>query len=185
MGIVAPSIAPLRRAGFRPGRGTRSSDRAFGGALLDRIMARRASERAPAAAKAPGGARAPQRRDAPLDCLAGAALGAHFHSWRGASGRRYTCSVFPVRAGAEMGGLPEFDEAIAIAVSRDGEGRRRRIAVLDLCWRDGQFAGDVHAVGEALGAGASEWHIHLLTGDAGARQTAIADRRPRAGRGKV
>ncbi len=175
MGIIAAGIAPLRRGGFRPPRGVRSSDRAFGGALLDRIMAHRAADRPAAEARAPGGAHAPQRRDAPLDCLAGAALGSRFHSWRGASGRRYICSLFPVRAGAELGGLPEFDEAIALAVSRDGEGRRRRIAVLDLSWRDGRFAGDLRAAGDAVSAGASEWHIHLLAGDACARQAAIAD----------
>jgi hypothetical protein len=172
MGIIAAGIAPLRRGGFRPSRGVRSSDRTFGGALLDRIVAHRAADHPLVASRA---VQTSHSRDAPLDCLAGAALGARFHSWRGASGRRYICSVFPVCAGAELGGLPEFDEAVALAVSRDGEGRRRRIAVLDLCWRDGRFAGDLRAAGDAVSAGASEWHIHLLAGDACARRAAIAD----------
>jgi len=170
MGIVAPLIAPLRRAGFRPARSAPPRGRAFVGAAPDLIMAHRAADRAAAEHNAA------QDRDAPLGCLAGAALGARFHSWRGASGRRYVCPVFPVRADAELGGLPEFDEAIALAVSRDDKGRRRRIAFIDCCWRDGRFAGDACAVGEALSAGASEWHIHLLAnGGGGARQAAIAD----------
>lgn len=114
-------------------------------------------------------------RDAPLGCLAGAPLAARFHSWRGASGRRYVCSIFPVRADAELGGLPDFDDAIALAVSSDGRGRRRRLAVIDLVRSEGRFAGDRRAAREALGAGASEWHVHLLAGDGDARRMAIKD----------
>jgi hypothetical protein len=172
MGVIVPIIAPLRRARFRPFRGARPVDRAFGGGLLDGVHIDHAADRAQAGQTS---ARRPQSRDAPLYCLAGAALDSHFHSWRGASGRRYICSVFPVCDGAELGGLPEFDGAIALAVSRDGGGLRQRIAVLDLCWRDGRFAGDWQAAGDALSAGACEWHIHLLAGDGDARRAAIAD----------
>ncbi|MGO9673093.1 MAG: hypothetical protein ACLPSF_02810 [Methylocella sp.] len=165
-------IVPLRRAGFRSIRGMRSFERAGDRTLLDGILTDPAAY---CAAPEPTGARRPQSRDAPLDCLAGAAFARHFHSWRGASGKRYICSVFPIRDDAELGGLPEFDQAIALAVSCDGQGRRQKIAVLDLSWRDGRFAGDLRSAGEAISAGASEWHIHLLAGEGDARRAAIAD----------
>ena len=166
-------VALLRHDFVRPRRGRRSPKRAKAEAAMADLF----DDAAPAPAQvprrpAPEGARS---REAPLGCLAGAPLAARFHSWRGASGRRYICSVFPVRDDAELGGLPDFEGAIALAVSRDGQGRRRRLAVLDLCWRDGQFAGDLRAAGDALGAGASEWHIHLLAEDGDARSAAIAD----------
>ncbi|MGA2636221.1 hypothetical protein [Methylocella sp.] len=164
-------IALLRQDFVRPRRSRGAPKRAKAEAAVADLFDD-AVEASPPPRAAPAGAR---DREAPLGCLAGAALAPRFHSWRGASGRRYICSVFPVREDAELGGLPEFDDAIALAVSRDGRGRRRRVAVLDLSWRDGRFAGDIQAAGEALGAGACEWHIHLLAEDGEARRAAIAD----------
>jgi hypothetical protein len=169
-------VALLRQDFVRPRRAKRPAKRAKAEAAMADLFDEAATAPAPAAQlprrPTPEAARS---REAPLGCLAGAPLAARFHSWRGASGRRYICSVFPVRDDAELGGLPDFEGAIALAVSRDSRGRRRRLAVLDLCWRDGRFAGDRQAAGEALSAGACEWHIHLLAEDGDARSAAIAD----------
>jgi hypothetical protein len=137
---------------------------------------RRLRERSEARATPPqsGGRHAPGC-DAPLDCLAGGPLASRFHSWRGASGKRFVCSVFAVRDGAELGGLPEFESAIALAVARDARGQRQKIAVLDLSWRDGRFTGDLERAGDALRSGACEWHVHLLAAESAARCAAIAD----------
>jgi len=113
--------------------------------------------------------------NAPLDCLAGGALASRFHAWRGLSGRRYICSVFPARRNAWLGGLPEFDDAVTIAVKRDAHGELRRIMVFEPCWSDGRFRGDPDCVNEALSAGGCEWHVHLLAKSPEARRTAIAD----------
>jgi hypothetical protein len=112
---------------------------------------------------------------APLDCLAGRALASRFHAWRGSSGSRYVCSVFPVRGDAELGGLPEFDAAVALAVSIGRDGERSRVAVFELCWRNGRFVGDVNCVKGALAAGVCEWHIHLLAETGRARRAMIND----------
>jgi hypothetical protein len=121
---------------------------------------------------------APRRRsgaNAPLVCLAGGALASRFHAWRGESGRRYVCSVFPARSEAVLGGMPEFDAAVAIAVRIDAAGRRSRLAVFELSWRNGRFQGDVERLEKTLAAGICEWHIHLLAESQQARRLAIAD----------
>ena len=67
-----------------------------------------------------------------LASLAGGDLEERFHAWRGRSGRRYICSVFPVDHRAADAGLPEFAEAIVIAV-RAGHRRRaprRRLSAM-------------------------------------------------------
>jgi hypothetical protein len=122
--------------------------------------------------------RPPRVADQPLDCLAGGALAARFHAWRGLSGRRYVCSVFPARRGASLGGLPEFDDAVVIAVDAKRSSERRRIAVFELRWRRGRFCGDLDRVKAALEAGVREWHVHLLAESAQARRAAIADLTP-------
>ena len=164
-------IVPLRGAGFRPVSGG-PTDRAFASALSDGIVGDFAAGRRQASAIS---ARPRSRREGPLGCLVGAAFASHFHSWRGTSGKRYVCSVFPVLEGKELGGLPEFDGAIALAVACDVRGRRRKIAVLDFSWGDGRFTGDLNGAGDALRAGAREWHVHLLAGDSEARRIAIND----------
>lgn len=112
---------------------------------------------------------------APLDCLAGGALASRFHAWRGGSGRRYICSVFPVHSHAWLGGLPEFDAAVALAVTVDSAGQRSRVAVFEPCWRNGRFEEAAEWVTEALAAGVCEWHIHLLAETKPARQAMIDD----------
>ncbi len=113
--------------------------------------------------------------NAPLECLEGDALAAHFHAWRGNAGKRYVCSVFPATTSGELGGLPEFDAAVVLAVGFTAHGRRTRINVFELSWREGRFTGDLKYVSAALQAGVNEWHIHLLAESAGARQTMIDD----------
>jgi hypothetical protein len=113
--------------------------------------------------------------NAPLDCLAGGALAARFHAWKGRSGERYICSVFPVHPDDENDGPPEFDEAIVIGVARDASGRRRMLGVFE------SGGGKDHAIVAAFGLFASltalalEWHIHLLAQDPSDRQKVIAD----------
>ncbi|MGH6796999.1 MAG: hypothetical protein ACREDI_01265, partial [Roseiarcus sp.] len=154
MGIVLPLCA----AKFRPTSQKRPVDRATPD--LNALIA--------------GGYRR-LAANAPLRCLSGGALSRHFHKWRGASGQHYVCSVFPVQAGAEFGGLPDFDGAVAIAVARDAKGQRRPLAVFDPCWREARFCGDLESVGSALRSGASEWHVHLLADGEQARKAVIRD----------
>lgn len=116
--------------------------------------------------------------NAPLDCLAGGALASRFHAWRGLSGRRYVCSVFPARRNLSWGGMPEFDDAVVLAVAADAWGARRRIAVFEFHSRRGRFCGDPDRVGAALEAGASEWHVHLLAERPWTRRAVIADLTP-------
>src|SRR5579863_945896 len=109
-----------------------------------------------------------------LASLAGGELSERFHSWRGRSGRRYICSVFPVDPRDGEGGLPDFAEAIVIAVKTDAAGHRR---VVGFCQSE-HGAGPVarHAfVAAAVGAGAQQWHVHLLTADPEKRRAAIED----------
>lgn len=112
--------------------------------------------------------------NAPLASLAGGDLATRFHAWRGTSGRRYICSVFPIDAGDPEAGLPDLGEAIVMAVSRDGEGRRQRIALFI-----SEPASDAttrrNFIAEALAGGAAEWHVHLLAKDAAQRQAAAND----------
>jgi len=111
--------------------------------------------------------------NAPLASLAGGSLASRFHAWRGASGRRYICSIFPADLDAADAGLPDFADAIAMAVACDG-GQRRCLALILSEWASGPAAR--HAfVAESLEKGAIEWHIHLLAADAGAREAAVRD----------
>ncbi|VTZ48568.1 hypothetical protein MPC4_100011 [Methylocella tundrae] len=154
MGIVVPQ----RSIRFRSIREKRAVDRQAPGSPAPRELRRRLLG-----------------PNAPLRCLAGDSLAAHFHKWRGASGQCYIFSVFPVLANEVLGGLPEFDGAVAVAVARDAGGKRRRVAVLDLRWLEGQFCGDAEAVGAALRSGVSEWHVHLLAKDEKSRHAVIVD----------
>jgi hypothetical protein len=51
----------------------------------------------------------------PLAAPENSALSSRFHFWRGASGRRYVCSVFPPER------LPAYERAIALFVGKNGE----------------------------------------------------------------
>jgi hypothetical protein len=112
--------------------------------------------------------------NAALASLVGGELSERFHAWRGRSGRRYICSVFPVDRRDSEAGLPDFAEAIVIAVKTDAFGQRR---VVGFCQCE-HGAGPVarHAfVSAAIAAGAQQWHIHLLTADPQKRRAAIED----------
>ncbi|WP_297296951.1 hypothetical protein [uncultured Methylovirgula sp.] len=132
-------------------------------------------------AKNAGLAAAPRAKpeDAPssntaLASLVGGDLAERFHAWLGRSGRRYICSVFPVDRRDSEGGLPDFAEAIVIAVKADAAGQRR---VVGFCQCE-HGAGPVarHAfVSAAIAAGAQQWHVHLLTADPQKRRAAIED----------
>jgi hypothetical protein len=107
----------------------------------------------------------------PLASLAGGDLEGRFHAWRGRSGRRYIFSVFPVDLQAADAGLPDFAEAIVIAVAEFG-GTRRVIACLQC---EPAASARQAFVAAALAAGARQWHVHLLAVDPRQRGAAIAD----------
>jgi hypothetical protein len=112
--------------------------------------------------------------NAPLKSLAGGALATRFHAWRGASARRYICTVFPIDALAFDAGLLDFADSVVIAVAV-GSGGIRRLVSLCQC----EVGADPEARGpfiaEALAAGAVEWHVHLLAMDAIERRAVIGD----------
>lgn len=92
-----------------------------------------------------------------------------FTAWRGRSGRRYVASVFAVHDDAALG----FIDGVVLAVTPD----RRIIAARDsgpfgvesalTRWRDA-----------AMGAGATEIHVHLLADGALERRRALTDLMP-------
>ena len=81
---------------------------------------------------------APVAADAALACLAGKALAARFSAWRGASGRRYICTIYPFDRAAPQNGLPPYTDMVVLAVRHDpadgrevaGVARRRRQRLL-------------------------------------------------------
>ena len=112
--------------------------------------------------------------NAPLQSLAGESLAAHFHAWRGASGRRYICSVFPADVDASDAGLPDFVDAIAMAVAREPGGGRRCLSLLH---NDATSDPAIRRafVTEGLAKGAIEWHIHLLATEPWQRHAVATD----------
>jgi hypothetical protein len=112
--------------------------------------------------------------NAPLGSLAGGNLASRFHAWWGASGRRYVCSVFHVESSEVDFGLPDFAEAIVLAVASDADGHRRLLSL-------GHFEAATEAaarqqfVAAAIAAGATEWHIHLMTVDDEERRAVARD----------
>jgi hypothetical protein len=105
----------------------------------------------------------------PLTCLTDNVLAKRFHAWSGTSGRRYICSVFPFNAEEPAAGLPDFADAIVIAVGNDA-GLRRPLAFFE-------FSGEQHRefFDKALASSVQEWHIHLLATDPAHRQAVKAD----------
>jgi len=112
--------------------------------------------------------------NAPLESLAGGALAARFHAWRGASGRRYVFSVFPANCDEPDAGLPDFADSIAIAAAIDRSGGRRLVA---LCRCESGSNLEIRAafIGKALAAGAVEWHVHLLATEPELRRAVLSD----------
>jgi hypothetical protein len=118
--------------------------------------------------------RADRRSNATLESVAGGALAARFHAWHGSSGQRYVCSVFPVDAADADAGLPDFTEAVVIAAACEGDGTRRLVALRQCETGANPYARESFII-EALAAGASEWHVHLLASDVTQRRAAMAD----------
>jgi hypothetical protein len=111
--------------------------------------------------------------NAALKCLAGSPLATRFHAWRGASGRRYVCSVFPLDPAAPDAGLPQF-AGVVIAVARAADGWRRLVS-MSRCEPDADPGARDSFVVEARAAGACEWHVHLLASEASQQRLALAD----------
>ena len=106
---------------------------------------------------------------APLACLAGGALTRRFHAWRGASGTRYVFSVFPLSVD-----IPEFEDAVMLAVAM-AAGGRRRIVHVDETGPLPQVAVNGAAMTRAHRSGACEVHFHLLARTASARRVIVGD----------
>lgn len=98
--------------------------------------------------------RAVTPRGQELDSLAGSeALRGRFFSWRGATGRRYVCSVFQR---GEEGFVSDIESGALIGVTRDG-GVLRPVCVLAAGERRSR-----DALGRlARELGVAEWHVHF------------------------
>jgi hypothetical protein len=100
-----------------------------------------------------------------LESLAGAGgLRAHFFSWRGATGRRYVCSVF--QRGEEQF-LCEIESGVIIGVARDGASLR------PVCVFPAGTEARRRALREtAHELGVAEWHVHFCAEPEAARDLA-------------
>jgi hypothetical protein len=77
-----------------------------------------------------------------------------FYAWRGRSGRRYVCSVFPFD---EDRFVAEVTSGVLIGVARDAAGAARPV-----CVAPARLAGGLMVLRErAREAGVSEWHVHF------------------------
>jgi len=123
-------------------------------------------------ASASGGGRSGS--NAPLESLVGGVLAGRFHAWRGASGHRYICSVFPVNGMEPDGGLPDYAEAIVIAVA-PGAAHARRMVSLCHCEPSADATAREFFIAQAVATGAVEWHVHFLAMDMEQRCAVIAD----------
>jgi hypothetical protein len=117
---------------------------------------------------------ADRRRNAALESLVGGALATRFHAWRGSSGQRYICSVFPVKDAEPDAGLPDFTESVVIAAACESDGTRRLVALRQCESGANPYARESFII-EALAAGACEWHVHLLASEVAQRRAAMAD----------
>jgi hypothetical protein len=108
----------------------------------------------------------------PLTSLRRTGLEKLFHSWLGASGRRYICSVYSV------GEPPPFDESRAvIAAVRPGTARAE-IAFVFAPGLNGESEDFDLWTARARACGASEWHVHLLADTPQARGVVLRDLTP-------
>ncbi len=110
----------------------------------------------------------------PLVGLAGSAVSSRFRHWRGASGRRYLFSVFPLDPIGSVDDLPRFEDAVVLAVSRRGDGGRRILAAEETGALPDLFFASV-GFRNAIAGGANEIHVHLLTAHACGRAAMIRD----------
>lgn len=113
----------------------------------------------------------PQGTSSPLTALFGDPLAARFHGWRGASGKRYVCTVF-----CDPAEIRDFAAALVLCVARDHDGSRRLVAMATAddpvrpAWLDSL------AQGRPV-RGANEWHVHLIAATAADRAAALEDLR--------
>jgi hypothetical protein len=119
-------------------------------------------------------AKADDASNTTLASLAGGELAERFHAWRGRSGRRYICSVFPVDRRAGDAGLPGFAAAVVIAVRTDAAGNYHVVGFCQ-CEHGANSVARHAFVTAAVAAGAQQWHVHLLTADPQKRRAAIED----------
>jgi hypothetical protein len=110
----------------------------------------------------------------PLACLDRTGMENWLRSWRGASGRRYICSVYTI------GDSPAFDfeRAIVAAVRKGDDG-----GSILFVFQPGQLAegeGMRQWTETARRQGADEWHVHLLAETPEQRELALNDLSPRA-----
>jgi hypothetical protein len=86
-----------------------------------------------------------------------------FRRWRGASGRSYLVSVYPI------GECPDYIDAVLMAV----DGKTSACVWIGEAGEGGTQLAAILAI--AAQAGASEVHVHLLAGDPAARSRAVRD----------
>ncbi|MFY9629330.1 MAG: hypothetical protein WAK03_14425 [Methylocystis sp.] len=87
-----------------------------------------------------------------------------FYSWRGASGRRYVCSIFSV-ADQEM--IAGFSGAAVIGVA-NAAGTRRAVCVMSSNHISSPQITEI----SASSLGVDEWHVHFRAGEAELRDLA-------------
>lgn len=119
-------------------------------------------------------------RNAPLGSLAGGSLASRFHAWWGVSGQRYICTVFAADPAEPDFGLPEFAEMIVLAVAYDSAGERRLLALRHMD-ADTDLAARRRFIESHWEAGATEWHVHLLSEGGRQRHAAAEDLQARLG----
>jgi hypothetical protein len=156
------TIAAIRGQALR-------TERFWEGELCLSFFQASASAESDAASRFPTG----RPRNEALQSLAGGPLAGRFHAWRGGSGQRYVCSVFPVNAEPDAG-LPDFCDTVVIAATRTSDGLRRPVGLCQCEPGANSYARECFII-EALAAGASEWHIHLLATEMKQRRAVIAD----------
>jgi hypothetical protein len=109
----------------------------------------------------------------PLKALRATALENLFQSWRGQSGRRYICSVYPV---AQDYHEPAFDcgRAVVVAVRQAAAG-----AEVAFVFQPAESGVDFALwAARARRCGAREFHVHLLAETAAERDGVAADLAP-------
>jgi hypothetical protein len=104
----------------------------------------------------------------PLAALAGEELGPRFRGWRGASGQRYTFSVY---AGTEC---PAYCDAVMMAVAVGRNGGRRIVAMTDTSGFPEPNVARLLRRGSEV-ADPVEYHVHLLAKSAAERDAVIED----------
>ena len=112
----------------------------------------------------------PAAADASLACLAGKQLGTRFSAWRGRSGHRYICTVYPVDRTAPHDGLPPYRGMIVLAVRLGPDGTREIVAASDVDADSG-----LPAPLASLSPSIDEWHVHLMAESAPERALALRD----------